>query len=653
MMSLQVPNLDDRTFQQIVSETRSKIPLYCPKWTDYNLSDPGVTLIELFAGMVEMLLYRLNQVPEKNYVKFMELIGIKLQPPVPAVVNITFRLSAPQPEAVTIPEGTEVSTVRTETQEAISFTTGKNATILVPNLTGALTTFDDVTYNDVFSTIKNPYDETAVFPDLKQKNNAFYLGYNEDLSAHTLALSVQSSIEGIGVDPSNPPWAWEYWDKELGKWLLMRLETDTTGGFNTSGQIILHIPLTAGEKEINGKTALWIRCRSTEPLPGQGRYGRSPTFKTILSESIGYTVSASHGSRIKHEVLGRSDGGQGQKFQLQNTPVLQRTPGETIEVETETEGKYEQWLEVPDFAGSGPDDRHFTCDSVSGEVQFGPSIRHPSGEERQYGKVPQAGRWIRFTSYRTGGGVIGNVGLGTITVLKSSIPYVASVTNINAAKGGTDTETLESAKLRAPRTFMESTRAVTQEDYEKLTLKASNRVARAKCISGLTNANNIQPGTVRVLVVPSVVDNTGYIPPENLRLLPGLNAEILAYLDKRRLLATRLEIMTPEYTWVSVKVQVKAKTNINHEQLSIDIEEKLCGYINPLTGGETENGWPFGRNISSSDVYKALQGVTGIEYIREVQMFPVKEGNRQGAASIIELSGDSLPCSFRHEIIVS
>ena len=63
-MSLQVPNLDDRTFQDIVSEARSKIPLYCPKWTDYNLSDPGVTLIELFAWMVDMLLYRLNQVPE-------------------------------------------------------------------------------------------------------------------------------------------------------------------------------------------------------------------------------------------------------------------------------------------------------------------------------------------------------------------------------------------------------------------------------------------------------------------------------------------------------------------------------------------------------------------------------------------------------------
>src|SRR5512137_219254 len=198
-MALTAPNLDDRTFQDIVSEARTKIPLYCPKWTDYNLSDPGVTLIELFAWMVEMLLYRVNKVPDNNYIKFMELMGIRLQPPNPAGVNVTFRLSAPQPGAVTIPRGTEVATVRTETQDAITFTTTENATILVPTLSGALTTFNDIVYFDIRNDIRNPYRETNIFPDITQKNNALYLGYNEELSAHTLALTIQSNIEGIGV----------------------------------------------------------------------------------------------------------------------------------------------------------------------------------------------------------------------------------------------------------------------------------------------------------------------------------------------------------------------------------------------------------------------------------------------------------------------
>ena len=101
-MPLPVPNLDDRTFQDLVSEARSRIPHHCPEWTDHNLSDPGITLIELFSWMTEVLLYRVNKVPDKNYVTFLDLIGIKLAPATPAIVDMTFRLSAPQPTPVVI-----------------------------------------------------------------------------------------------------------------------------------------------------------------------------------------------------------------------------------------------------------------------------------------------------------------------------------------------------------------------------------------------------------------------------------------------------------------------------------------------------------------------------------------------------------------------
>ena len=66
-MPLPMPPLDDRHFQDIVDQAKLLIPHYCREWTDHNVSDPGVTLIELFAWMTDMLLYRVNQVPEKNY----------------------------------------------------------------------------------------------------------------------------------------------------------------------------------------------------------------------------------------------------------------------------------------------------------------------------------------------------------------------------------------------------------------------------------------------------------------------------------------------------------------------------------------------------------------------------------------------------------
>jgi predicted phage baseplate assembly protein len=655
MMALQTPNLDDRKFQDIVSEARSKIPLYCPKWTDYNLSDPGITLIELFAWMVDMLLYRLNRVPDKNYIKFMELLGIQLEPPKPATANVTFRLSAPQSEPVVLPAGIEVATVQTEFQDAIVFTTSRDLTILVPTLAYAMLTPDDATFEDVLTELKNPDRETPVFEEVPQENNAFYLGYDEDLSAHTLVLDVQSTIEGIGVDPRNPPRAWEYWDGDQERWLPVRLDSDTTGGLNTNGQIIFDIPVTGSRREVNGKHACWIRCRAVKPQPKQSPYHSSPKIRSVISSSIGGTVPACHASIIKYEVLGRSDGTPGQKFQLLNVPVLPRESGETLEVETENEGEFEPWQEVSDFAHSEPDAPHFTCDSVSGEIQLGPLIRHPSGEERQYGRVPPVGRLIRFTSYRRGGGIVGNVGEGTITVLQSSIPYVTSVTNFEAARGGADAETIESAKLRAPHVIRANTRAVTAEDYEFLAHEASHDVARARCVSsGGGDGQSPPPGVVRLLLVPSVSDSQGYIPVSELELPRHVREKVQLYLDEHRLLATRLEIASPEYLPVAVSVQVRAKKNSAHEQIAADVEKRLYQYLNPICGGADGDGWPFGRSLSLPEIYAALQGIKMVDYIEDVSIFPVDitTGERQEAVAKIDISPQSLICSHKHEVTV-
>jgi len=655
-MALQAPNLDDRKFQDIVREARSKIPLYCPKWTDYNLSDPGITLIELFAWMVDMLLYRLNRVPEKNYIKFMELIGIRLEPPKPANVNVTFRLSAPQPEAVTIPRGTEVATVRTETEEAISFTTNQDLTIILPNLAYVLTSPDDATFNDCIPALKNPDLQISIFQETPQENDALYLGYSENLCAHTLALTIECSIEGIGVDPRNPPLAWESWDGERERWVALRLESDSTGGLNTNGQVILHTPVSSTMREVNGQNAFWIRCRAITPQPGQRLYSVSPKVRSIISESIGGTAPASHAFRTTNEVLGRSNGTPGQRFQLQNMPVLLRESGETIEVESETEEEYEPWQEVSNFSSSIVRDPHFTCDSVSGEIQFGPSVRQPSGEERQYGKVPPSGRLIRFTSYRCGGGVVGNVGKGTITVLKSSIPYLASVTNFEPARGGTDPETLERAKLRAPQVLRNHTRAVTPEDFEYLALQVSSDIARAKCLSpGVTaEGQELPPGMVRLLLVPVVSEPDRLIPSEELELSRRLREEVQAYLDERRLLATRLEIASPQYVPVSVAARIKVKAGRDIRQVTIDIEKRLYRYINPVCGGPDGNGWPFGGSISLPEVYAIIQGTPNADYIEEAKIFPIDPttGERQEATTRISITSNSLLCSHQHEIIV-
>jgi predicted phage baseplate assembly protein len=656
MMALQTPNLDDRKFEDIVAEARSKIPLYCPEWTNHNLSDPGITLIELFAWMVDMLLYRVNQVPEKNYIKFMDLLGVRLQPPKPAQAEVTFRLSGPQRLKITIPGGTAVATVRTETQEAVSFTTNEDLAIIVPDLTHIWTTRDCIGFSDVMPSLKKGDKTVAVFSPVPEENNAIYFGFANNLRAQTLMLSIDSNIEGIGVDPDEPPLAWEYWSDSEEKWHLLRLEKDSTGGLNVPGSVILYVPFDTSLKEINGQQASWVRCRATRPLPGQRPYNSSPAIHSVEAACVGGTVTAGHCSRVARELIGRSKGGPGQKFNLRYIPVLARETGETVEVETEKEGRYEPWLEVKDFSESGPDDRHFTLDGATGEIQFGPRVRQPSGEERQYGGIPPLGRQIRFTSYRWGGGVIGNVGKETISVLKSSIPYVSSVINLYAAKGGKDAETLEAAMLRAPRILRNQTRAVTANDFESLAVEASPHVARAKCLAAGSKDNSqaIPSGVVRVLLVPKVEDLEGPIPKDELDLVHSVKSAVQAYLDERRLLAMRVEIAAPEYLQIAVEARVRVKPGIYMELVAANIKTRLYQFVNPVCGGPKGQGWPFGRSLFASDLLSLVQNTADVEYIEDVKFFSVDwaTGQRQEIPEKLKVPVNGLICSAEHRVEV-
>src|SRR5881227_2125870 len=134
-MALPVPNLDDRRFQDLVDDAKRLVQQRCPEWTDHNVSDPGVTLIETFAWMTDQLLYRLNRIPDRHYVKFLDLLGVRLFPPTAARAAVTFWLSSPRDETFQIPAGTEVATPRgTAADTVVSFTTVADLDIVTSSL---------------------------------------------------------------------------------------------------------------------------------------------------------------------------------------------------------------------------------------------------------------------------------------------------------------------------------------------------------------------------------------------------------------------------------------------------------------------------------------------------------------------------------------
>lgn len=129
-MRLPEITLDDRNFQDLVNEARLRISQRCPEWSEHNVSDPGITLIELFAWMTEATIYRLNRIPEKLHVALLELLGIQIAPPNAATTDLRFWLAAPPVEPVLLAGGeTEVGTMRTASEEAIVFQTTRDFVI--------------------------------------------------------------------------------------------------------------------------------------------------------------------------------------------------------------------------------------------------------------------------------------------------------------------------------------------------------------------------------------------------------------------------------------------------------------------------------------------------------------------------------------------
>lgn len=652
-MTLYHPQLDQRTFQDLVDEAKRRIPSLTPEWTDHNVSDPGVALIELFAWLTESLLYRVNQMPERLYIKFLELMGITLHPPAPARADLTFRLAAPQAEPVRIAFGTEVATVQTVDREAVVFHTTRDVVIVPPRLSATLTGTAGASpvYRDRWDELRSLQTGLGVEHGVASFENvepgeAIYIGFDNSLRDNLVQLTVFANIAGVGVRPDDPPLIWEVSTGE--RWLPAEVIRDQTGGLNRGGIVELQVPAQHDAITLGGRAAYWIRARLLAPRQGQEPYRRSPELRGLAAASIGALAPALHGAHVENEVLGVSDGRSAQTFQVGSPPVLSREDGQTVAIEL-PDGTVEHWTEIDDFGVSGPDDRHFTWESASGEIRFGPRIRMPGGGERQYGAIPPEGATVRVTSYLTGGGRAGNVGSGQIAVMRSTIPFVDTVSNRRAGTGGADGESVTEALARGPASLRSGQRAVTAKDYELLTLAVSPAVARARALDPAAPG-----GPVRLVVVPRVERAGEGLAPADLALPDHLFTAIAQEIDTHRLLGMAVEIGAPRYLGVSIAARIEVLQGRDPELTRLRAVERLYADMHPVTGGPDGHGWPWDVPLTTSHVITVLSDVDGVASVADVLLFEADEATGERAPQgqrRLALDPDALWLSVRHRVL--
>ncbi|MBA3538163.1 MAG: putative baseplate assembly protein [Deltaproteobacteria bacterium] len=255
------PKLDDRTFHDIVEEAISMIPRYSPEWTNHNPSDPGITLIELAAWMTDLLIYRLNQVPDKNYVAFLNLLGIKLRAPRAAKALTRFTL-VEGAQKQRIPRGTQVSTPQATEEFSVTFETARDVVVSNAKLDRCFSYFDNA-YSEnsrYLDPVPNTvHDAFEIFSGAQRIERYLYLSDARFANTGDAALlRIYLGTPERGARDLARLLEWEYWEGSRWKDLEPALmEVDR-------GEVAFLGPLRFEPTTVNHIEGLWLRGRLAE-----------------------------------------------------------------------------------------------------------------------------------------------------------------------------------------------------------------------------------------------------------------------------------------------------------------------------------------------------------------------------------------------------
>jgi predicted phage baseplate assembly protein len=647
-----LPQIDDRRFDDLVTEIRTRIARYTPEWrpgetlwSDVNDSDPGVTLAQVFAWQAEMLLYRLNRVPALNYIKFLELIGVELLAAEPARAEVTFPIKPTHTSAlVAIAVRTQLSADAGDGEPPLIFETTRAVFAWRARLDAVLVRgAGDPTYVAVTATNESATDGFAPFGKPARQDAELALGFVDalPLPAGTLDLAVivqhdthAARAVSCADAPAYPPAtvAWEYWDGS--RWAPLDTIKDETLALTRSGHIYIKMPPKGIAAQVRLETdpaqplRYWIRARLAHT-----QYERAPAVLAILTN----TVPVEQAETIRDEILGGSDGSRHQRFQVASRPVVNGSL--KLEIQQSDEG-FMPWLEVPDFFGSGPRDDHYVLDRTTGMVLTGDGVN---------GNIPIAyvlnpGANVVAREYKVGGTRRGNVAAGTIVTLVTRIEGVddTGVRNLQAAFGGRDEESIDEARKRAPRAIRSRERAVTAEDYEHFAMQAGN-VRRAKALPLFhPGFPDVQvPGAISVIVVPES-DDPAPEPSE------GLLRTVCACLDLRRTLTAELYVVKPHYQRVSAAVDLIVSDDADVTDVVDRVEQSLLDYLHPLRGGDDKQGWPFGGTIYYSRVYQRVFQESGVASISKLVI--TVDDEEQPACTDVPIVRNALVYSISHSV---
>ena len=376
----------------------------------------------------------------------------------------------------------------------------------------------------------------------------------------------------------------------------------------------------------------------------------APVFSTIDAVRLarGVTsaeVMAIHADFIEGEAADVSTGLPGFRVTAKRAPIIAKT-GDDLDLVVGVDmrandpvdadavivswdrKRYRVWREVDSFALAGDSRYVYVADRASGAIEFASAARLPREDgmlemaPAELAAIPPPGREIRLW-YRRGGGAEGNVVANSLTVLKETIPGV-TVTNPEPASGGRAAETLENAMIRAPHELYSLERAVTARDFERVAIRSTGAIERARAVTGMDLWRHASPGTVEVLMVPHVPEElrSGAVTEQLVTQYATADAlrRAQASLDERRPLGTNVVAGWVRYKGVRVKARVVVRRGEDPAQIRGRLLERLHALITPLPSSLDPTGWEFGESLRIGQVYDLLLAEPGVRYADDVRL---------------------------------
>ena len=533
-MPLQIPSIDDRRYQDLVTEALARVPVHNPEWTNFNKSDPGVTLIELFAFLTESLLYRANQIPERNRRKFLQLLGVPLQPSASAVGLVTFTNDRGPLETITLNSGIEVSAgqvpFRTDQGldvlpvEAIVYYKQKDTpqdaavteyykqlyasyklspgadpniqlyrTVPLEGKEGSeVSISEDTTDHSLWiALLKRSGDQAAdldairdkiagktislgVVPAMEQAGQHLAPGGSANAEAEALlTFSVPNAPDGLLADDRKPKY----------KPLVPGIRGDVLA---SPGVVELTLPA-------KDELKIWTNL---DPLE-QGVQEFPPSLEdTKLSERVVTwiriqasaavrtkilwlginTVTVKQRAHITSELLPDGTGAPDQSVTLSRKPVVPKSVQLVVSTPT---GEVSQWQEIDDLLSAGPEVQ------VT-DPKLPPGAKPPTDLPVEVFVVDAEAGQIKFgdgfrgkrppagaklrVSYDYGVGSAGNVGAGSIRT-SPALPAGIKVSNPVRTWSGAEAETVTEGEKQIARYLQHRDRLVNATDFETITMR--------------------------------------------------------------------------------------------------------------------------------------------------------------------------------------